>query len=189
MVRGVHPALCSWALAGSLALAACSGGAPSGPPLPLPSAPATMTLASSAFRNGGAIPSRFTCDGVGVPPPLTWRTSSEAGEFVLLVIDPDAPGGTFVHWLMYSIPPETDSLGEGQGPAGAKQGTNDFGQARYGPPCPPPGDAPHHYVFSIYALSAARTGGVPSGAAASTVLADIRCCVQELGTLTGTYRR
>jgi Raf kinase inhibitor-like YbhB/YbcL family protein len=174
-------------LAVSFLAVACSDGG--GQPLTLPSAPATLSLSTDAFSNGGALPPRFTCDGLGVSPRLAWSESKPASEFVLLVTDPDAPGGSFVHWVVYGIPSNADSIGEGQGPAGATQGENDFGRAGYGAPCPPPGDEPHGYVFTMYALSSERTQGVPAGADAEGVLDAIRCCVQEQGSITGTYER
>jgi Raf kinase inhibitor-like YbhB/YbcL family protein len=177
----------SGALAFSFLAAACGGGG--GQPLALPSAPTTLSLSTDAFSNGGALPARFTCDGLGVSPRLAWSESKPASEFVLLVTDPDAPGGDFVHWVVYGIPSNADSIGEGQGPSGARQGENDFGRAGYGAPCPPPGDEPHRYVFTMYALSSERTQGVPAGAAAQDVLDAIRCCVLEQGTITGTYGR
>jgi Raf kinase inhibitor-like YbhB/YbcL family protein len=170
-------------------MAACSTGGGTAEGVKLPAAPATLTLMSSAFSDGGAIPSRYTCDGIAVSPPLTWSESKPAQEFVLVVTDPDAPGGTFVHWVMYGISSIAESIGEGQGPAGAKQGVNDFGQRGYGAPCPPPGDPDHHYVFTVYAVSEAKTGGLSAGASAAAVFAAIGCCVQEQGSITGTYGR
>jgi Raf kinase inhibitor-like YbhB/YbcL family protein len=170
-----------------LLAAACGGGGDQ--TLALPSGPATLSLSTDAFSNGGALPTQFTCDGVGVSPRLAWSESKPASEFVLVVTDPDAPGGTFVHWVVYGIPSNADSVGEGQGPAGARQAENDFGRGGFGAPCPPPGDEPHRYVFTMYALSEERTRGIPAGAAARDVLEAIRCCVQEQGTITGTYGR
>jgi Raf kinase inhibitor-like YbhB/YbcL family protein len=172
-----------------LGLSSCSTGEEKAEPVNVPTAPASLSLSSAAFAEGGSIPSRYTCDGVGVSPPLTWSESKPAEEFVLTVTDPDAPGGTFVHWVMYSIASNAESIGEGQGPAGAKQGANDAGTTGYTGPCPPAGDQPHRYVFTMYALSSARTGGVTAGATADTLLKAISCCIQEQGSLTGTYGR
>lgn len=174
-------------LAVSVLAAACDTGG--GGAVALPSGPSTLNLSTDAFSDDGAIPSRFTCDGDGVSPRLAWSESQQAAEFVLLVTDPDAPGGTFVHWVVYGIPSNADSIGEGQGPAGARQGENDLGRAGYGAPCPPPGDEPHRYVFTMYALSSERTTGIPAGAPARDVLEAIRCCVAEQGTITATYGR
>jgi Raf kinase inhibitor-like YbhB/YbcL family protein len=108
---------------------------------------------------------------------------------VLVMVDLDATGGTFVHWVLYGISPTYDNAGEGQGPPGARQGMNDFGKLGYGAPCPPPADPPHHYVFTMYALSAVRTGGLESGASLDQVVKRMTCCIQASGTLTATYRR
>jgi Raf kinase inhibitor-like YbhB/YbcL family protein len=174
--------LCLW-------LVACSTGGGTAEGVKFPSAPATLSLTSSAFSEGGSIPSRYTCDGIAVSPPLTWSESKPAEEFALVVTDPDAPGGTFVHWVVYGISSIQESMGEGQGPAGAKQGANDFGRTGYGGPCPPPGEDPHRYVFTLYAMSEARTGGLSPGDSAAALFGAIRCCIQEQGSLTGTYGR
>jgi Raf kinase inhibitor-like YbhB/YbcL family protein len=170
-----------------LLLAACAGGGDGA--LPTPSAPDTIQLTSAAFEQDGAIPVRYTCDGQSVSPPLSWQNPGDAVEFALLVTDPDAPGGSFVHWVVFGIPSNADSIGEGQGPGGARQGVNGFGRIGYGAPCPPAGDAPHRYVFTLYALSSARAGGLELGASAGQMLRAIGCCVQAEGTLTGTYGR
>jgi Raf kinase inhibitor-like YbhB/YbcL family protein len=173
----------------ALLATACSTGSPSGENLPTPSAPDTLRLAATSFANGGAIPARYTCDGASISPGLTWTETKPAAEFVLLMLDPDAPEGTFVHWVMYAIPGNAESIGEGQGPSGAKQGVNDFGRVGYGAPCPPPGDSPHHYRLTLYGLSMPRTANLPQGATAREVLAAIECCVQEQSTIVGTYSR
>lgn len=172
-----------------LAAAGCSTGGPSGDALPTVSAPHTLRLSSTSFDDGGPIPARFTCDGSSISPGLTWAETTPAAEYVLLMTDPDAPGGMFVHWVMYAIPEHAETIGEGQGPSGAKQGVNDFGRVGYGAPCPPPGDAPHHYRLSLYALSMPRTARIPAGATAQEVIAAIECCVQEQSTIVGTYAR
>lgn len=176
--------------AAATALAACStGGGGSAVALPSGSGAGRLVLTSEAFGNGAAIPARFTCDGQGVPPLLTWQLAEPPAEYVLVMTDPDAPGGTFVHWIMYGIAPDTPSVGEGQGPAGARQGTNSFGSVGYGPPCPTPGDSPHHYVFTMYALSPAGTNGLAAAATLEQVVKRISCCIVASGTLTGTYER
>jgi phosphatidylethanolamine-binding protein (PEBP) family uncharacterized protein len=91
--------------------------------------------------------------------------------------------------VLYGMGPNSDTAGEGQAPSGSLEGTNDSGSLGYAAPCPPPGDAAHHYVFSVYALSRPVTGGLPRGATAGRVLAAASCCVQAAGTITGTYRR
>jgi len=146
-------------------------------------------LSSSAFADGGRIPARYTCDGRGVSPLLQWSEQGHPAEYVLILTDPDAPGGTFVHWVMFGIPPQTEDVGEGQGPTEARQGVNGFGGLGYGPPCPSAGDKPHHYVFTLYGLSSIRTSGLESGATAQAVLKAISCCIESEGTLTGVYER
>jgi Raf kinase inhibitor-like YbhB/YbcL family protein len=178
------------AIAALLALAACSTGGGSGAvDLPAPTGAATLVLSTEAFADGAPIPARYTCDGQGLAPLLTWQAPGSPAEFVVVMTDPDAPGGTFVHWVMFGISPETPSVGEGQGPAGARQGTNSFGSVGYGAPCPTPGDSPHHYVFTMYALSTQSTRGLPSGATLEQVVKRISCCIAASGTLSGTYER
>jgi hypothetical protein len=114
-------------------------------------------LKSSAFQQDQSIPRKYTCDGPDVSVPLQW-TNPPAGtkSFALIADDPDAPVGTWVHWVLYDLPAETRELPEGLPtqetlPNGAKQGLNDFRRVGYGGPCPPPGPA-HRYFFKLYAL-------------------------------------
>jgi Raf kinase inhibitor-like YbhB/YbcL family protein len=118
---------------------------------------ATMKFTSTAFLNGQPIPVKYTCDGLDVSPPLRW-SEAPAGtvSFALICDDPDAPGGTWVHWVVYGLPMTTGDLPEMTAPTdtlpdGAKQGVNDFRRVGYGGPCPPPG-RPHRYFFKLYAL-------------------------------------
>ena len=119
--------------------------------------PATMTMTSSAFAAGASIPAKYTCDGEGVSPPLQWDAPpSGAQSLALIVDDPDAPSGTFVHWVIYGLPPSQRSLPEGvsadERPAtGGLNGQNGAGKAGYTPPCPPSGT--HRYFFRLYALN------------------------------------
>jgi Raf kinase inhibitor-like protein, YbhB/YbcL family len=109
-----------------------------------------MKITSSAFQEGGNIPSKFTCDGSDTSPPLQITgVPSKAKSLVLIADDPDAPSGLFTHWLVWNIPPQTNSIAEGSAPKGV-QGTNDFGKSGYRGPCPPPGT--HRYSFKIFAL-------------------------------------
>ncbi len=111
-----------------------------------------MRLSSPAFENGGSIPSVHTCDGRDTSPPLRIAdVPQEAQALALVMDDPDAPGGTFDHWLVWNIPPETTEIPEGQEPQGV-QGRTDFGKMGYGGPCPPSGT--HTYRFRLYALDA-----------------------------------
>src|SRR5262249_889889 len=122
----------------------------------------TMTVSSTSFADGGDIPRRHTCDGDDLPPPLNFSGVPEGTrEIALLVEDPDAPSGTFVHWVAWGIDPSTDALAEGAAAPGS--GRNGFGRPGYGGPCPPKGPA-HRYVFTAFALSQALE--LPSGASA-----------------------
>jgi Raf kinase inhibitor-like YbhB/YbcL family protein len=120
----------------------------------------SMTIDSAAFRHNGMIPARHTCDGQNVSPVLAWSgVPSSAKSLVLIVDDPDAPDPaapkmTWVHWVLYNIPPDVDGLPESAAelPAGTLQGVNDWHSTGYGGPCPPIGR--HRYYFKLYALDA-----------------------------------
>lgn len=175
----------------SLALIACAvPGRRAGPELP--EAPATMSLTSPAFAEGAEIPKRFTCDGDNRSPPLAWSDPPEGTRALALVMDdPDAPGGTFTHWLVYDLSADARSLPEGvpagrELPGGGMQGENDFGRTGYGGPCPPRGEQ-HRYRFAIYALDAPLD--LPPGAGRAAVLEAIASHALARGMLTGTYRR
>jgi Raf kinase inhibitor-like YbhB/YbcL family protein len=119
-----------------------------------------MRLTSPAFRDGQAMPRRFTCDGEDLSPPLQWSDApAETRSFVLLCDDPDAPAGTWHHWAAYDISPDRTSLDEGASATGAaafKQAINDFRRSGYGGPCPPRDHGPHHYRFQLLALTVDR---------------------------------
>jgi Raf kinase inhibitor-like YbhB/YbcL family protein len=154
-----------------------------------------LTLTSSAFHDHHAIPKHFTCEGEEVSPPLAW-SGAPAGtrSFALIVEDPDAPDPqapqrVFVHWLLYNIPPEVNLLAEGASttalPNSALQGRNDFGQARYGGPCPPIGR--HRYFFKLHALDALLPVGKPLD---RTALASaMQGHVLEKAELIGTFQK
>jgi Raf kinase inhibitor-like YbhB/YbcL family protein len=109
-----------------------------------------MKISSSAFSQGGNIPSKFTCDGADTSPPLEIEgVPAEAKALALIVGDPDAPVGLFTHWLVWNIDPKTHSIAEGVAPSGTA-GKNDFGKSAYGGPCPPSGT--HRYYFKVFAL-------------------------------------
>lgn len=116
-----------------------------------------MALKSAAFADGAAIPAVFTCTGEDRSPPLAWTNiPAKAKSLDIVVKDPDAPGGTFVHWVLYNVSVGTSGLGANVPKKstvldGAEQGVNGFGKLGYGGPCPPPG-SPHHYHFVLYAL-------------------------------------
>jgi len=119
----------------------------------------TMKISSTAFAAGETIPKKFTCDGPDASPALSWtEPPAKTQSFALIMDDPDAPVGTWVHWVLFDLPLEARELAEGvakqdQLPNGARQGRNDFGKIGYGGPCPPPGN-PHRYFFKLYALDA-----------------------------------
>ena len=118
----------------------------------------TFRLTTTAFQVGGVIPKKFTCDGPDLSPTLTWTDPpAETQGFALIMDDPDAPAGTWVHWLLYDLPSGTRGLPEGIAkdrrlPDGSHQGRNDFGKIGYNGPCPPRG-AVHRYYFRLYALN------------------------------------
>jgi Raf kinase inhibitor-like YbhB/YbcL family protein len=169
-----------------LALAACGGG--ERVKGPAPAAPDRIQLTSPAFQAGGTIPKRFSCDGENVSPPLKWTgVPSGARELALLVEDPDAPGGTFVHWLLFKLAPDTPGLAQGQVPDGARQGQNSAGDSAYAGPCPPKGDRPHRYDFILYALSSPLD--LENGAHADEVRAAVSHDAMARGQLEGRFGR
>ncbi len=152
----------------------------------------TMNLTSTSFPEGSRIPAKYTCNGAGISPQLAW-SAPPAGtvSFALIVTDPDAPGRTFVHWVLYDLPAAAQALPEGvptqgQLPDGSRQGRNDFGDIGYGGPCPPPG-SPHHYVFTIYALDAKLN--LPIGATRAQVEAAMQGHILARGELIGLFQR
>jgi Raf kinase inhibitor-like YbhB/YbcL family protein len=150
--RRVGAALASVALLAGLA-AGCGGGGGSAMSATSRPVMTPIHLSSSAFEPQGPLPRRFTCDGTGHSPPLAWSgVPSAARELALVLEDPDAPGGRFVHWTVWRLKPSLKRMSEGSVPPGAAQGRNDFGRVGYGPPCPPKGSPPHHYLFTLYAL-------------------------------------
>jgi len=137
-----------------------------------------FTLQSSAFQNGGSIPKKFTCEAADVSPELTWSGVPEKTQsFALIADDPDAPMGTWVHWVIYDLPPNTAKLPEGV----PKQE-----QAAYGGPCPPPGK-PHRYFFKLYALDSKLN--LKPGARKPEVEAAMKGHVLAEAELMGKYGR
>src|SRR6266481_3027406 len=146
---------------------------------------ARMTIRSPVFHQGGDIPAKFTCDGGDASPPLQISgIPSDAKSLVLIAEDPDAPSGVFTHWLVWNIPPQTNSVVEGSGPKGV-HGTNDFGKSGYGGPCPPSGA--HHYYFKVFALD--RELDLPIGAKRGQLDAALKGHVIAQGELMGRYAR
>ncbi len=147
-----------------------------------------LGLTSTGFVNDARIPARYTCDGQNTSPQLTWtRTPTKTRSFALLMEDPDAPGGTFVHWTVYDIPRGAASTAADSVPRGSVQGTNSSGDAEYTGPCPPPGDKPHDYVFHVYALD--DDLGLNAGASPNDVRQAIRQHALATGVLNGRYSR
>lgn len=142
-------------------------------------------LTSNDFAAGSMIPSTYTCDDKNLSPHLAWRDPpSNTKSFALVCHDPDAPSGTFVHWIVYDIPAGTSMLPRGGPlPGGARQLVNDFGTAEYGGPCPPSGT--HRYVFTLYALTVEHLDGVTR----QTISEKIRAHQAGVATLTGLYTR
>ncbi|SPD73615.1 conserved hypothetical protein [uncultured Desulfobacterium sp.] len=150
-----------------------------------------LKLTSPAFENGGMIPPKYTCDGEDVSPPLEWGVAPEgAKSFALVCDDPDAPMGTWVHWVIYNIPQKTKSLmediaREAQPAAGGMQGTNDFHKIGYGGPCPPGGT--HRYYFRLYALD--FMPDMAPGVTKRQLLKEIEGHIVGQTELMGKYKR
>ena len=178
----------------ALPLAACSGtGGGSTGPSPAPStsaAPATpsgaaaITVRSPAFAAGATIPVRFSCRGSNTPIPLAWTgVPTGAASVALIMDDPDAPSGTFTHWVVFNLPATSRGITNGRLPAGAAQAQNGRGQAAYTGPCPPSGT--HHYRFTVYAEP--RKLPLQAGASLTEALAAIRANPVASGRLTGLF--
>jgi Raf kinase inhibitor-like YbhB/YbcL family protein len=134
------------------------------------------------------IPARYTCSGENISPPLSWgRLPGGTRSLALLVEDPDAPGGTFVHWTVWDLSARSGGLRDGRVPDGASQGTNSFGHTRYDGPCPPKGDQPHHYRFLLYALR--EPLGLDAGAKPEDVQQAIAGGALASGQLIGRFGR
>lgn len=148
----------------------------------------TFSLSSSSFKPGAAIPKDFTCDGSNRSPQLSWSGApATAKSFALIVDDPDAPGGTFTHWVLFDIPASSQQLVEGTAAIGFG-GTNSFGQAKYQGPCPPIGRGAHRYFFTLYALDLS-TLNLKIGAPRNQVEAAIESHVLGQAQLLGKYER
>jgi Raf kinase inhibitor-like YbhB/YbcL family protein len=152
-----------------------------------------FSLTSTAFKDGATIPSQHTCDGADRSPPLVWSDApSGTAAFALIADDPDAPAGTWVHWVVYNLPASTTELPENVAKVesldlgAARQGRNDFHRPGYGGPCPPPGPA-HRYLFRLYALDAPLK--VRPGATKKDVEAAMQGHTLGMAQLMGTYAR
>jgi Raf kinase inhibitor-like YbhB/YbcL family protein len=174
-------------------LASC-GDSPKGGPEEL--AAATIRLQSRAFVEGATIPKVYTCDGADRSPPMSWSGVPEtARSLALIVEDPDAPGGTFAHWVLFILPPNLKGFEEGipgdpevsvsESAPKARQGKNDFDNVGYGGPCPPSGT--HRYYFVLYALD--NRPNLEPGATRLALLQAIKGHVLAQGQLMGRYSR
>lgn len=155
-----------------------------------------FNITSASFGPNTSIPGMFTCEGDGVSPQLAWNDPSEEAEtFVVIVDDPDAPGRTFVHWVLFNLPSDCRELPrdldidvhfEDSSPQPV-EGVNDFGDIGYGPPCPPTGDGPHGYSFRLYALD--TTLDLGPGADKKQVTQAMDGHVVDEANLVGSFER
>ena len=150
-----------------------------------------MQLTSPAFVQGSVIPSKYTCDGDNISPPVEWADApTNAQSFALVMDDPDAPSGTFDHWVLFNLPKESTALSEGVSPIealpnGALQGKNSFGDLGYGGPCPPVGT--HRYYFRLYALD--KLLNLDAGSSKRQVLDALARHILAQSELMGRYSK
>ncbi|WP_246019399.1 YbhB/YbcL family Raf kinase inhibitor-like protein [Saccharothrix australiensis] len=147
-----------------------------------------LALRSAAFSGNTLIPDRYSRDGGNTSPPLQWSdVPPGTAELALLCEDPDAPGGTFAHWVVSGIPADVTSVEEGATPAGAVVGRNDYGEPGWGGPRPPVGDEPHRYLFRVLAVD--RPLGLGEGVTAEDLRSATEGHVLAAGTLVGLFGR
>jgi Raf kinase inhibitor-like YbhB/YbcL family protein len=192
----------AWGIAVTWLATGCGGDAPAAGSTPSSSASASgaaaparelpgtdagpITVTSSAFGEGQTVPEKYTCDGEGVSPPLAWRgVPTSAAALALVVDDPDAPRGTYTHWVVLDVAPDVVVADEGRPPTGGVQADNSGGDAGYAGPCPPSGT--HHYRFTVHALDAET--GLGQGADLSEALAAVEKHTVATGRLTAVYAR
>ena len=162
------------------------------PPEPTMATSAELVLMTTAFADADPIPAMYSCEGADISPSLSWGAAPEGTEtFVVVMDDPDAPGGVWDHWVVFDIPAEIKALDEGQPdaerlPGGGIHGKNSWGKAAYGGPCPPPGPA-HTYRFFLYAIGTVLD--FPAGASKGEVLNALEGHIVAESMITGTYRR
>jgi len=176
-------------------VAGCSGGSrpltPQSPANTSQSSKPEIKLTSTTFKEGEAIPSAYTCDGVNISPSLEWSGAPKTAKTIAIVADDtDAPGGTWVHWVLYNLPVDNIGLVENLPltenlKAGGFQGANDFQKIGYGGPCPPSGT--HHYYFRIYAIDSELP--LKARATKAELLKAMEGHIVLQGQLIGTYRR
>ncbi len=146
----------------------------------------TLKISSTAFRHNEIIPAKHTCDGADVNPSLAVEgVPDNAKSLALIVDDPDAPRGTWVHWVVWNIDAKTKEIAEGSVPKGAQQGMNDFRKLDYGGPCPPSGT--HRYFFKVYALDTLLNLG--KGAIKADLEKSMKGHILAQGEIIGLYRR
>lgn len=146
----------------------------------------SVALSSNSFSNGETIPRRYTCDGEDLSPHLSWSgTPAGTASLALIVDDPDAPAGNWVHWVLYNLPPDLTELPEGIKKIGV-EGKNDFGRLGYGGPCPPRGKA-HRYFFRLYALDTMLE--LREGTTRARLLQAMQGHILAQGELMGRYSR
>jgi Raf kinase inhibitor-like YbhB/YbcL family protein len=184
-MRGTGPLLAAALVVTAVASAGCSDGGAAGdgertdPPTDSSGAVGAITVTSTAFDEGQPIPVLYSCDGAAVSPPLAWSgVPSDAETLALVVDDPDAPGGTYIHWAVVNIDPGATQVGEDSLPAGGTPLINSSGYTKFVGPCPPSGT--HHYRFTVYALDG-RVEVTPDGS-----LDDAFDAIQSEGTAEGT---
>ena len=152
---------------------------------------AEITLTSTAFEDGGKIPNLYTCEGDDISPPLQWSGAPvTARSYAMVCEDPDAPRGTWIHWVLYNISGDAVELTKAvptlpELPSGARHGRNTAGDMAYAGPCPPPG-GPHRYYFRLYALDI--TLNLPPGATKAELEQAMNQHILAQGTLMGTYQ-
>ena len=169
-------------LAVAAGLAACGGPADRAGTPTDSSTRGSIAVTSSAFADGGRIPAEFTCHGAGTSPPLTWTgLPSGTRSVAVVVLDPDAPSGTFVHWVLVGLAADQAELAAGTVPSGTTQARNSSGDVGWTPPCPPSGT--HHYRFTVYALGSPVD--VADGADPDTAVRAVQEAGIAEGTLTG----
>ena len=164
--------------------------APHGQPAAAEASAMALTISSSAFGSGAGIPSDYSCKGADTSPPLEWSGApAHTASFALIMDDPDAPGGTWVHWVMWNLPPKEHSLPQGEPKEaqlsdGAHQGQNSFRRTGYNGPCPPAGST-HRYFFRLYALDCALS--LPASADRTQLDAAMRGHVLAQAELMGKF--
>ena len=145
-----------------------------------------LRVNSPVFSNGSEIPRKYTCDGQNATPPLEWSgVPEQAKSLAIICDDPDAPSGTFTHWVLCDIPSSSDGLLEQ--PTVGRSGVNSFGKTGFGGPCPPKQDRAHHYHFHLYALDVDSLG--PFGLSKEDALKAMRGHIVAEGEVVGTYKR